>query len=406
MASPPDITPDECLLKQIFPAGQPENISIYNQNLDKCVFKAVFPKDPGNLYPACVVRIERENEAGSPTFATIAALQQVAATVVPNLVPKTFLTGKATNSEGRAFEFSVMELVEGELLEDVWDRMSLGEQQSVVDDLVAAVAKLHSVRMSDKFVQEAMSNLFSDIKDVRSQIFAKPGAYGGPHTGLLTSGPAMLDAILATHKVKNPFCAMSSPLDSDDISIESYYKEFGTVTISAADMDEWPTEAVLCHNDLSPHNLILRSVECPNGQTQYMLAGIIDWELAGFYPVAYELSLQDSYLGRANRHATFYMMLKDGMKTLVPRSSSQEKLLEVTELVFTSQQKLLSNGKNVGAQLRNRFLGRSKMVRDKDLYVGWTRDLQNGPFQDFSAAEFQRLLEQLIAERGSPQKAK
>jgi hypothetical protein len=109
-----NVTPDDSLLKQIFTANQPETISIFAQDWDKCVFKAEFPKDLEHRQPACVVRVEAEDE-NLETFTTIAAMQQIAATVIPELVPRTVQVGKAKNGQGRMFHFSVVELVEGEL---------------------------------------------------------------------------------------------------------------------------------------------------------------------------------------------------------------------------------------------------------------------------------------------------
>ena len=405
MADPRDVTPDSCLLKQIFPATQPENITILVQTWHKCVFKVEFTKSADDVYPACVVRIEAENAKDIPKFTTTAALQQIAASVIPNLVPQTFQIGKAKNAHGKSFHFSVVELVEGELLEDVWERMRVEEQEFVVNELIEALAKLHSVRMCDEVAQKITSKIFRNGDDVFLKGHAKPGAFGGPNTGFLADGPALLDAIMAGRKLRKPFCTMSSIPDSQDISIRSNYEELGSMIIDRFDIDKWLTEAVLCHNDLNPRNLILRSVHSSDGKFKYTLAGIIDWELAGFYPPSYELSLQDTYLGCANRHVTFYMMLKERMTHLVPRSSSQMVLLQATELIFRSQQRFLSDGNNIGARMRKRFMERTKMIRDKDLYVGWTRDFQDGVFHDYSAADFQKLEDELVEEIYGSQKA-
>lgn len=53
---------------------------------------------------------------------------------------------KAKNAQGRMFYFSVIELVEGNLLDDVWHRMSAGKQSSVVAEVVEALEQIHSVR--------------------------------------------------------------------------------------------------------------------------------------------------------------------------------------------------------------------------------------------------------------------
>jgi aminoglycoside phosphotransferase (APT) family kinase protein len=132
------------------------------------VFKAEFPKS-----------LEAENE-NLKTFTTIAAMQQIAATIIPELVPQTLQVGKAKNAQGRMFHFSVIELVEGDLLEDVWQQMSAEEQSSVVAELVEALEKLHSVRLSDKGIKEILGKTLHEEGDEVLKSFEQPGAFGGP----------------------------------------------------------------------------------------------------------------------------------------------------------------------------------------------------------------------------------
>ncbi|KAL5330823.1 hypothetical protein ACEPPN_000347 [Leptodophora sp. 'Broadleaf-Isolate-01'] len=392
-----DVTPDDSLLKQIFTTNQPETISIFLQNWDKCVFKAEFPKGLEDRHSACVVRLEAEND-NLKTFTTIAAIQQIAAIIIPELVPQTLQVGKAKNSQGRMFHFSVIELVEGDLLEDVWQQMSAEEQSSVVAELVEALEKLHSVRLSDKGVKEILGKTLREEGDEVLKSFEQPGAFGGPHTGFLNDGPALLDSIMERRKLKKPFCTMESIVGSQDIRIQSSFKELGSIVINNSDIDKWPGEAVLCHNDPNPRNLILQSRASSGGKSKYKLAGIIDWELAGFYPASYELSLQDTYLSGANRHVSFYLLLKEHMKNFVPRSLSQIVLLQAMELIFESQQRLLLDGTNIPAHIRKRFMENSKLARDNDPYVGWTRSPQDGPFPEYSSAAIQKLEDDVIEE--------
>lgn len=398
-----DVTPDDSLLKQIFPANQPGNISILLQNWDKCVFKAEFPNGIEDRHSARVVRLEAENE-NSRRFTTIAAIQQIAATIIPNLVPQTLQVGKAKNAQGRMFHFSVVELVEGHLLEDVWHQMSAEEQGSVVAELVEALEKLHSVRLRDNF-KKILGEMLREEGDEVLKSFEQPGVFGGPFTGFLNSGHALLCSVVERRKLKKPFCRMELDVNSREIRIQSSFEELGSTILSYSDIDKWPGEAVLCHNDFTPRNLILQSRASSGGKFKYNLAGIIDWEFAGFYPASYELSLQDTYLSGANRHISFYLLLKEHMKKSVPRSSSQIVLLQAMELIFESQQRWLSDGTNIPAHIRKRFLGNSKLARDNDPYVGWTRNPLDGPYPDYSSTAFQELeddvVEEMIARRQS-----
>ena len=400
-----DVTPDDSLLEQIFTTNQPETISIFLQNWDKCVFKAEFPKGLEDRHSACVVRLEAENEH-LKTFSTIAAMQQIAATIIPELVPQTLQVGKAKNAQGRIFHFSVIELVEGDLLEDVWQQMSAHEQSSVVAELIEALESLHSVRLSDKRVKEILGGTLREEGDEVLQSWEQPSVFGGPHTGFLNDGHALLDSIMARRKLKKPFCTMESIVDSQDIRIQSNFEELGSTVINNSDIDKWPREAVLCHNDLTPRNLFLQSRPASDSKSKYKLAGIIDWELAGFYPASYELSLQDTYLSGSTRHVSFYLLLKEHMKNFVPRSSSQIVLLQAMELIFESQQRLLLDGTNIPAHIRKRFMENLKLVRDSDPYVGWTRSPKDGPFPEYSRAVIQTLEDDVIKEIVARKKSK
>lgn len=97
-----DVTPHYSLLEQIFTTEQPKAISIILQNWYKCILKAEWHNDLKDEHSACVVRLEAESEC-TKTFTTIASLQKIAATILPDLVPQTFHVGKAQNVNGRQF---------------------------------------------------------------------------------------------------------------------------------------------------------------------------------------------------------------------------------------------------------------------------------------------------------------
>jgi len=117
-------------------------------------------------------------------------------------------------------------------------------------------------------------------------------------------------------------------------------------------MEQWQREAVFCHNDLTPRNLIPQSSETLGGNKKYKLAAIIDWELASFYPPSYQPSLQGTYLGTANRHLSFYLLLKERMKDITPHAPSQISLLRAMELIFESRQRMLSEGTNIPEEIQ------------------------------------------------------
>ncbi|KAJ2991414.1 hypothetical protein NUW58_g2520 [Xylaria curta] len=361
-----EVAPDERIIEQVFGAHKPETTSIIDQDLEKCVFKATFPSATENHHPPCVVRLEASSKH-CPDLTKIAAVQRMAAAALPDLVPKTIQVGKATNSEGRIFHFSVIEFVDGNTLEDVWKEMDPNAQETIVSDIAAAVKTLHRIRLQVSAAGGvAPGGLLSPAEtDIATDICL----FGGPLTGFLTEGPALLKAVREFWKLKKDFCTEDGFSVPHNVIIRSKFEELGSIMVSDVAMAQWPREAVLCHNDLTPRNFIIQSDTSPDGKANYRLAAIIDWEAAGFYPPSYELSLQDTYLSGGHRHLSFYLLLKEHLREITPISSSQIALCQAMALVFESQQKLLSNGSNVPANIRKRFIEQFHLIRSPHPYV-------------------------------------
>lgn len=268
-------------------------------------------------------------------------------------------------------------------------------------ELVEALNKLHFVRLSDSWAKEILSKMHG-ADDEFLETLEQPLVFGSPHTGFLKDGPTLLHYIMKRRKLNHLF--YTTNINSEEIKIQSSFEELGSTIVTDNDMENWPEEAVFCHNDLTARNFILRSEATTEGELVYKLAGIIDWELAGFYPASYELSLQDTYLG-ADLHLSFYLLFKEQMNKAVPRSLSQITLLQAMELIYESQQRLLKERNNIPANIRKRLLDNSKIVRDDDPYAGWTRSAEDGLVLDPSNADFQQLVDDVIKEMVAKRKA-
>ncbi|EHK97938.1 hypothetical protein M7I_6278 [Glarea lozoyensis 74030] len=57
--------------------------------------------------------------------------------------------------------------------------------------------------------------------------------------------------------------------NSQDVKIQSNFDELGSLIVRKSDMDQWLREAVFCHNDLTPRNLILKKWDLPGGKKKY-----------------------------------------------------------------------------------------------------------------------------------------
>ncbi|KAI0454288.1 hypothetical protein F5B21DRAFT_476528 [Xylaria acuta] len=282
--------------------------------------------------------------------------------------------------------------------------MNPNEQKSVAAAIAEAVGKLHCSRLQLSGAGEIISNNSSSSATI--DMTRGVSLFGGPHTGFLVNGYALLDAVMQRRKLRKDFCTKHHVSERQGIIVQSNFEELGSVFIKTSEIEQWPNEAVFCHNDLTPRNIIIQSRTSSNGSSYYKLAAIIDWELAGFYPPSYELSLQDTYLSGGNRRLSFYLLLKKHLKELVPRSSSQIALCQAMELVWESRHQLLYNGNNIPAHIRKRFLEKFCLIRDQDPYIGWVRDSKKeGPW-DCSREAAEKLeddvIEEILAKRSRP----
>ncbi|ETS79644.1 hypothetical protein PFICI_09497 [Pestalotiopsis fici W106-1] len=389
------IAPDEHLLSRLFNQHQPA-ITIILQTQQKCVFKAEFSTRIDFDLTSKIVRLEIKNKE-SQSFGEIALLQHLAATVIPDLVPKTHQVGIIEDSLGRALHFSVTEFVEGDTLQNVWSKLSADAQDSIVVKLGEALEKLHTIRPSNLESEKRPKAPPGANKEMLDKV-SQPGVFGGPHTGFIDTGSALLASFMNRRKLKKQFCVLEPRSNMQGIIIRSNFNDLGSLTIDNSESEKWSEEAVLCHNDLNPRNLIIQQRKSPDGVLEHRLAGIVDWELAGFYPASYELSLHDTYLGTANQHLSFYFKLKSYMRSCVPHSPSQIKLLKANELIYESQQRHLAIGTNIPAHVRKRFKDYFRLVRDNDPYIGWTSGLEDIEFPAWDDAVAQKMEDDVIQE--------
>lgn len=193
----------------------------------------------------------------STSFAAVAAMQEIAPTCLPALVPTTHRVCVAANAEGRRFHFSVMDFVEGRTLEEAWDGMDDENRVSVVGAIVDALTKLHSMRLSDRTVQDILGRALGggDSKDGNS---CERGSGWALHwvSGKRLSPACRLRSEAEASKALL-FYSIELIAKPTGLGLQSSFEDVGSVVVSQSDMTQWPEDAVLCHNDLTPRNLIL-----------------------------------------------------------------------------------------------------------------------------------------------------
>ncbi|KAK3301590.1 uncharacterized protein B0T15DRAFT_544082 [Chaetomium strumarium] len=161
-----DVVPDAVLLGHIFGNNQPSSASVILQNWDKCVFKASFSTPLKNGQHECVVRLEVQGATSAFPFAVVPAMQEIARIRIPDLVPETLQVGSAANKEGRAFQYSVVEFVEGVTLEEAWDSMVDEDRKSVTASVVEAFivprspSQMALLRAMEIIVESRQRNLY------------------------------------------------------------------------------------------------------------------------------------------------------------------------------------------------------------------------------------------------------
>ncbi|KAK3372250.1 hypothetical protein B0H63DRAFT_513702 [Podospora didyma] len=247
-ASDRDVEPDEHLLDQIFGSCQPAANRVILQNCDNCIFKAIFSPALENGVTSYIVRLEA-----------------------------TIQVGVAENDQGRQFQFCVMECVNRVTLEEAWGDMSTENRDSIASAVVEALAKMQTMRLSDAQVTAILRPILA--AEGNEALLDKP-IMGGPSTGFMENGAALLTSIKKLYKLKRPFCNIQEIADPKGLKVISSYEDLGSLKISDLEMSEWLDQAVLCHNDLTPRNIMVRlSGQDAYGNTTYNLAAIIDWEL-------------------------------------------------------------------------------------------------------------------------------
>ncbi|KAK0668289.1 hypothetical protein QBC41DRAFT_393944, partial [Cercophora samala] len=387
-----DVVPDSSLLKAIFGDNEPLNVSIVRKDADSCIFKAIVPIKLGHGHHSCFVRLEALTEQ-PPSFYMAAAMQEIASSCIEHLVPETIQVGTATNDQKIEFQFWVMELVKGNSVEDAWDQMDDENRISVVKTLVKVLSSLQYLELSDWKVQNILQ---VSLGEHRKEEVTK-AVLGGPLSGFMDDAWDLLSFLVQSFELtmSNRFHTIESMLNPDGVEMRSTSKNVDSVRINDVDIDR-SKEAVFCHNDIRPQNIMVRKVHTDDGQVKYELTGLVNWGFAGFYPPSFQLSLQDIYLGVRSRHLSFYLLLKQELKATVPRTPSQMSLSKTILHLFAAQQEIKLADNNVEAHLRRRYIAMMRLSWDKDPYVGWKRDVQ-GPVPEMSAEDFNRLKKDVFA---------
>ena len=432
-ASGRDLVPENALLNCIFPQSTPASITILSQTYEVCTFiahvDATGPTEP--LHGNVVVRLELPSKI---PLRTVSALQQVATLAIPEAVPAVFQTGTATAEDGRQVEFSVSAFVaDAVTLETVWDDLNDDQRSDIMDTVLAAMTKLQALNPADASVQEILkkaggSGVFFKTTGeeggggVLSNNPNNMAFLGNREIGFFNDVPSLLAGIIAYNDVSEELTlspSRSEPSDENNgILVTSTDTEIPTVLhIGSKELESLQRQAVLCHNDLEPRNLLVRpvhvgdgSVHVGDGSVHYDLAAIIDWEMAGFFPFAYECITKDALLGSSNTSFDWYSLFKRRTAPLLPavESPAQQSSSRSSQMLFIEAMDLIQRrvhikgqeGRNVGAWFREFWIHREQLVPGAFPGSGWVRWPDASGVRVYRKEDNELLEEEVLKELG------
>lgn len=368
-----ELVPDDAILSAIFPGCKPTSIEVLANNFDACTFKVKFDEEPSPGLPAVlIVRIETSNGV----LETVSALQKVASYQIPEFIAEVYSFGKASTADQRLLEYTITKFIPDTVtLESVWPSLSSAERQSLVNAVVHALGRLQQLKFSDDTVRDLLLNT--------PYLDGGEKSIGGPATGYAKDIRDFLTQLVERHQLKQlPTSSITE--NPDGILIESSLSDLGKVFLSNLELQSLHKDALLSHNDLEPRNILVRKLQgkSDNEGSQYELAAIIDWEMAGFLPFAFETAWKDYSLGNANLYYDWYLLFKEKTRCMIPTGDVSEKFIRAVQLIVESKNRQWK--RNVSAEFRRRWIQRQGLVLSDKATVGWKRQVSADGGEDVS----------------------
>ena len=380
------LLPDATVISTIFPDSQPTSIDILANSFTNCTFKAEFENSP-----AVIVRID----ASIGSLAIVSAIQEAARVQIPTYVPKQLALGEAVTGDKKNVDYTVTKFVTDTVtLESAWPSLDLAQKSFLVDDLVKAMDAIQDVREPRKLARW----LIPDTSPVDA---VQTWEFGSPKIGFAKDVRGFLTLFVAKHQ--DTRCATSSieeALDGDGVIIKSALPVLGEIHLSDQDLKTLNGNVVFSHNDLEPRNLLVRRWQAQDGLL-YELAAIIDWEMAGFFPSAFETAIKDISLGNCNQHLDFYLMFKEKTRHMISGGEASEKLVKAVHLIAESSAR---QNTGISAEIRRRWLARENLEQSDNVLEGWiprtVGDSMERPSRPFSKEDNDELPQQVLKDLG------
>ncbi|KAJ6190532.1 hypothetical protein N7519_000553 [Penicillium mononematosum] len=379
------LVPDENILSEILPDVidlKSTSYSIISNTFNTCTFRIQLETAPLLDYPKdLIVRLEKSGRS----LAALATFQRLASSHLNDLIPSV-LQVRTTTTAATEVDYFVTPYFTGTItLEDVWDTLDETNQLELVNNVILAVDKLQKLDLG----QSLKGTPYISIDDNSPQPVKI--AIGDLTHGFFPSAKEFLQGLLPSDNKKPPDWKLLEL--GDGITIQSAHEDIGQIDLSNSELDELQKHAVLCHNDLEPRNILVRK-----GSTKYELAGIIDWDMAGFFPFAYEYGYKDTVLGNSNLSFSWYTMFKNQSSYLLPRGECHTKLIKALRIIDHSTKRSREGKFSTVVQIR--WLQREQVEESSDLRQGWVRKAGANPPKGFSKDDQTNLEEEVLKELG------
>ncbi|KAJ0163475.1 hypothetical protein CTA2_2920 [Colletotrichum tanaceti] len=347
-----NLFPDGETLRTIFSGVdiKPTDCKIISYTFDTCTFSihpktAAIPGHPKDL----LIRLE----VSGRRLDQVAAFQKLAHDHLLDLVPPVVSGGTTTTADGTQVDYAVSEYCTGAIpLEDVWGTLDQENQMRLMDSVVCAVEKVQAI------------NISSSIQNLGPQ--SNDALVGGPQLGYFPNIGQLLDGILRASDLERRNCTLSEV--DGGIVLKSDFEDIGQAELTRADLDDLKGHVVFCHNDLEPRNILVRRVTESNSPC-YDLAAIVDWEMAGFFPFAYEYGIKDNVLGSSNLSFSWYSLFKERTSHLLPQNACHERFIRALGVIDESKRNGMA--RNVGVQFQKKWVAAHCVEKSPDVRRGW-----------------------------------
>ncbi|KAJ4122973.1 hypothetical protein NW768_009964 [Fusarium equiseti] len=387
-----DLIPDHSILSGIpiikdsvtdLPNTFKERCNVISSNFTTCTFSIRLVTLTADTPSHVLVRLESSDSR----FATVAALQKLANSQLPDIVPRVLDVGTTLTAQGHRLEYSVTEFVSDAVtLEQEWDKLDGPAQKVLMSSIIATISKLQSVTLDSEHAKKILEGTpyFHD---------AKVALIGGPELGYysdITGFLAKLAGDATPERTK-----FSATHTSDSFVVDSTLEHVGRVELTSSDLAELEKHVVFCHNDLEPRNILIKRDDADG---KWSIAAIIDWEMAGFFPFAYESGHKDAELGSSNLHFTYYKLFKEESQHLLTGVKSAIRLMEALQAMDVSHKSCPT--RNVGRRFQTRWLEREKIELSSDVQAGWVRKAEAGDVGVFTKQDNDDLEMEILKELG------